>query len=291
MTEIVCNACRSTQISERYRFDDRSLYRCNQCGLEFIHPIPEHAEQLYGEYYLSIDGVGREVGYDNYFADRELLQREFVRRIELIEQQRPPGSLLEIGCAAGFFLDAALQRGWSTMGIEISEQAARYAREQLGLDVRQGTIEQFELEPESFDAAVLNDTIEHLRDPARAIELIAAALKPGGVLLITTPDTGSAWARLLGRRWVHLKPGEHFHYFSASSLARLLERFGLGLIHSGPLAKGRTLGGILARLNFHRFDNQSRALDWLSKAFNRRVPRRFGVRSGEMIALARKVGG
>jgi SAM-dependent methyltransferase len=142
----------------------------------------------------------------------------------------PGRRLLEVGAGAGFFLKAAERAGWRATGLELSDAAVGFAREKLGVEVRQEAAETMTLDAGTFDAAVMFDTIEHLFDPRAVLESIGRALVPGGLLLIATPNFRSLSRALLGPDWAVLSPLEHLYYFEESTLRRLLESSGFGSI-------------------------------------------------------------
>src|SRR5262249_20591793 len=111
------------------------------------------------------------------------------------------GRLLEIGCACGFLLVAARDRGFAVTGVEMSKWASEHARSQYGLDVRCARLEDLALPADGFDVAVMADVIEHLTEPRRTLAEVRRLLKPGGRLLLLTPDVGSLAARIAGQRW------------------------------------------------------------------------------------------
>jgi SAM-dependent methyltransferase len=131
------------------------------------------------------------------------------------------GRLLDIGCACGFLLVAARERGFAVQGVEMSAWASQHARDAYGLDVRTGSLEGAGLPAATYDAVVMADVIEHLTEPRRTVQAIHRVLRPGGRLLLLTPDVGSALARVLGPRWWGLLD-DHYFYFSRRTLGRFL---------------------------------------------------------------------
>ena len=112
------------------------------------------------------------------------------------------------------------------MGIELSEEASRFARDRLGLDIRREPAEGMTVPAASVDAAVMFDTIEHLFDPRAVLTSLARALVPGGQLLISTPNFQALGRHLLGSPWAVLSPLEHMYYFDEKTLGRLVEACG-----------------------------------------------------------------
>ena len=166
------------------------LYRCEHCGTVHQPRLPA-GEELHDLY--------REMADDAYL-DEEAGRRETARRLlDLIGRHEPAGRLLDVGCGHGLLLDEARRRGYETTGLELSASASTYARDVLGLDVREQALEEFGSD-EGFDAIVLADVIEHLDDPGAAIDRCAELLAPGGVLCVVTPDPSSPTARAAGSR-------------------------------------------------------------------------------------------
>ena len=168
------------------------------------------------------------------------------RVLERLEAHVPVGRLLDLGCWVGFLVSEAERRGWTATGIEPSDWAARYARDQLGLDVRQQDLFAADLPQESFDAVVLGDVIEHLPAPAAGLHRIAELLAPGGALVLMLPDSGSRVARVLGRRWWSVLP-THVQYFTRRSLTTLLENNGWHVVEVATSPKVFTVGYYLSR--------------------------------------------
>jgi SAM-dependent methyltransferase len=200
-------------------------------------------EELYTLEYFK----GRE--YRDYEADKDALQRNFNHRIAQLRKLKPSGRLLELGSAYGFFLELA-GCYWQVKGIDIALEAARYARESLGLDVISGDFLSVPDEPESFDLICMWDTIEHLTQPVRVIERAARWLRPGGILAMTTGDIDSLLARLQRKKWRLIHPPTHLFYFSPATLGQAVEGAGLKLLEISHVGYCRSyqamLHGLLA---------------------------------------------
>lgn len=140
---------------------------------------------------------------------------------------------LDIGCALGFMLEESRRAGWDPVGVETSAFAARYAAEHTGCPVHAGTLEQAALPSTSFDVVTLTDVIEHVPQPSTLVAEICRILRPGGVLLIVTPNFGSLFVRLHGLNAYGMWPDQHVVYFSRRSMTRLLRQAGLRRVIAG----------------------------------------------------------
>ena len=234
LREVDCLFCGLSDEQLLFREGPFRVVRCRRCGLTYVTPrLPaERLHQMYQEEYWS-SGRAKDFGYTQYLAEAPLYLRTYALRSRLITERRPaPGRVLDVGCAAGFFLRVMADLGWSTTGLEISSQMCEYARGTLGLpDVRRGDLLSVPLEPGAFDVVTLWDVIEHLEDPPAHLRAAHAALRDDGLLVIETQNIASRFARLMGRRWQHFKHEEHLFHFSPETLERLLRDAGLRLLH------------------------------------------------------------
>ena len=207
------------------------IVRCEGCGHMQLDRFPPE-DELYALY--------TEAESDDY-VDEEDGQRESARRVlEQVERHARPGPLLDVGCWVGFLMAEARERGWEPLGIEPSAFAARYAREQLALEVIEDDFFAADLQQGHFNAVVMGDVLEHLTRAGEALDRAAGLLAPDGVLVLQLPDAGSLVARGLGRRWWSVIP-THVHYFTRGSIAALLGRHGFAPVHVGTDPKAFTV--------------------------------------------------
>jgi len=187
-------------------------------------PAPEG---FYNMTYYASDDPQR--GYGDYTALHTALQRTMTSRMRRIERYLPQrGRLLDVGCGMGAALRVAHQRGWQAAGTEIAPDVVTRLRAQ-DLDVRQARAEDLD-ERAAYDCITMWDALEHVCDVRAACAAAARALRPGGVLALTTGDRGSLCARLSGRAWHLYNIPEHRFFFTAASIRRLLARVGLQLV-------------------------------------------------------------
>ena len=144
-----------------------------------------------------------------------------------------PGRVLDVGCSSGYLAEHVEARGASVVGLELDEQAAEYAR-RFCEAVHVGDVETMELpfEPGSFDAVLCGDVIEHLRDPQAFLARVRPLLRPGGRLVLSTPNVANWSVRLslLFGRFRYTKRGildrSHTHLFTRTTLRECLEAAG-----------------------------------------------------------------
>lgn len=231
-----------------------ALHRCRTCGLVSVRemPAPEDLHAVYGEAYFR-NARSAETGYDDYEADRYCILRTANRRLAAIEKYVPArGRLLDVGCALGFFMEAAAHRGWLAEGIDISAHATSYAREELGLDAHTGTLHTVPLEPGSFDVVTAWDVIEHVTDPVEELRAMRRLLRPGGLLVLSTPDIGSRIARLTKSRWMGFKLAEeHLVYFDRDTIGKAVAHASFEVVEMRPIGKDVSLDFFSRRLQLY----------------------------------------
>lgn len=180
---------------------------------------------------------GLRVFYSDYFAHR---QKDIIRK-----QQRDQtyiidcdwvslfvrgGKVLDVGCSGGFFLSKFSPRHWDRYGVEISADAAEYARKHFDIPVRIGNVVELDFE-DQFDLVMLRGTIEHIRVPMSILKKCSELLRIGGYLFITATPAGDSFAFDVYReKWHLFTPLEHIHFFSVKLLSRILYQYGLELV-------------------------------------------------------------
>jgi len=209
----------------------------------------------------------------------------------MIRRLGKPGRLLEIGAGAGLFLKEAQNAGWECVGTEIMEAAVQFARDRLGLDVRKQSAEELALPDESFDAVAMLEVIEHLWDPRRALAAIRKILRPGGLLVLTTPNFNAFSRLVLGDQWAVISPREHLYYFTAATLDRLLVESGFtGIEHLYPQPGYGPIQTIDASHTWSTASRRARFYSWISAVL---VPRAYRViqrigRADSLVLFARR---
>lgn len=228
-----------------------SICRSRSCRLVWLDPMPTQEDLwiAYRRYYTHdappqnasrsfVRKIYRRLR-DVYIQDRfgyagekangflRLLARAFLLtpyiRQDIIGEVRqltfvPRGRLLDIGCGSGDWLHLMRARGWSVEGLDLDETAVANAKDR-GLPVHCGTVHDRKFPEAHFDAVTLNQVIEHVPDPIAVLSECHRILKPGGHLILYTPNSSSLGHRVFGRHWRGLEPPRHLHLFGPHSMA------------------------------------------------------------------------
>lgn len=250
--EIPCILCGTDESATLFAEPPFRIVRCIECGLVYTLPrLPTTSisEMYQVGYWRSAEA--KNFGYTDYLRDRDRYLRTFHLRSKVIDHYKPsPGRVLDIGCAAGFFLKVMEAKGWETTGVELSAFMANYARTELKLNnVFTGTLEEQPFDAESFDVITLWDVIEHLEDPRAVLATAKRLLKNDGILVLETQNVESVFARLMGRRWHHYKFEEHLWHFSPTTLSALLglESFAVTEMSARRAGKFVTMNFVIER--------------------------------------------
>ena len=258
-----CPICGSTKASILWDLGDFSFSRCSGCGLVQQNPQPD------AEYVLA--------RYDESYRDYEVERHDDYARLEGMAladlgfseisdklasrkgpDERPP-TFLDVGCATGALIAGLSSKGWSCVGIEPCEPAARYGREAFGVDIRATVLEKAALPSASFDIVHASHLIEHLNEPAKFLDEARRLLAPGGFLVITTPNIDGLQARILGPRW-RSAIYDHLFLFSMRNLSRLVERAGFGIVRS--ITWGGWASGLKPKSIKKPLDKMVKILGW-----------------------------
>jgi SAM-dependent methyltransferase len=195
------------------QFASEPFLECERCGFVFRPDLDEEAlRRVYAE------GDYEDIRGAQYLTELAYRRRDARVRLAYMEPLVRGGSLLDIGAAGGAFVAEAADHGFQASGIEPVPSFARAAREQLGVDVRDGTIAEADLGEGCYDAITLWHVLEHVPEPLVQLRRIARALAPGGTLALEVPNAGSAVARQMGASWPSLEPRVHVNQFGPESL-------------------------------------------------------------------------
>jgi len=209
--------------------DSFSIVRCDRCGFMFaMVPSATNPENIYSDdqFFFSPDALDRPPGdswYDVLWRRKRLFYLARLRRIGSFQK---PGRMLEIGCAAGYMLDAARQLGWEIAGVEPSPSMRERARTDLNCTVYESLDEAVAVAGKRFDCVMLFEVIEHLADPITVMGKIRELLVPGGLIALSTPNCESPGAVAGLPLDIWFTPPAHISYFGPTTLASCLRQSG-----------------------------------------------------------------
>jgi SAM-dependent methyltransferase len=217
-------------------------------------PVPEDLGKLYERYHTHtdlavVDSRGRRLfrglveaylhSRYGYFRDRSWAWPPWLGRLLHLHPgrrsiadglvmglaARAGGRLLEVGCGSGDSLKLLQELGWDAEGIDFDPQAVANARAK-GLRVRQGDLAGQAFPSASFDAVIASHVIEHVPDPEALLVEAHRVLRPGGALVLYTPNAASLGRHHFREDWRGLEPPRHLHVFTPEALTALTRRAG-----------------------------------------------------------------
>jgi 2-polyprenyl-3-methyl-5-hydroxy-6-metoxy-1,4-benzoquinol methylase len=203
--------------------------KCRNCHLIYVNPIERQGK-------INTDYSKRKKDAEIYarvgasIARRSRLYAT-KSQVQLLKKYQNGGNLLDIGCAEGFFLFNASKAGYITKGIELSQDAAAYARGEFDIDVETKPLEELQFSQDYFDVVTLWQVLEHLPYPLMILKEIYRILKPGGLIVVATPNIAGIPAKVFGRRWWNIKRG-HINQFTPKTLVAVLKNAGFKNVSS-----------------------------------------------------------
>ena len=258
------------------------LVSCGECKLVYLNPRVSKEIAL-SSYTNAVD--------PRFVRQNEARIRTFKRTLsKLARRYAIPASketrVLDIGCAGGAFVKAAVDFGLTATGIEPSAWMCEFGKKQYGLDLRQGVLEDFHLEAESFDVVTLWDVLEHVYTPIEVLNECHRLLKPGGLLIVNYPDYASVARKVLGWKWPFFL-SVHLFYFTPSTIRALLSKCKLEVLEVKPFFQTLELGYVVERASpyFSVFKSVAGAVEALGLD---RVPCTYNM--GQSMVVARKNG-
>ncbi|MFI5360572.1 MAG: class I SAM-dependent methyltransferase [Elusimicrobiota bacterium] len=197
------------------------LYDCPDCGGGFCEPFknpgPEYYEHNKAVYSLAVIETTDDASF------------EYDEALSALARSAPPRArLLDVGCGAGGFLHRARAAGFSVAGLDFNSDRVAALRDR-GFDVFAGGLPEYALAapPASFDAITMFELIEHLDAPARWLDAAKTLLKPGGLLIVGTPNRDRAFEPYAGPGLEEIdNPPHHLTRWNAAALSGLLTRRG-----------------------------------------------------------------
>lgn len=234
-----CNLCDADDCARLLEAAERSgsgnarfhIVRCNNCGLAYLNPRPEEEAILgfYPENYHCRSFSLEELDAQQLFGLpwRGAIERKYAPLLRLMSS----GRVLDIGCGDGFLLKYLQEKGWETLGVEPGNSTC--AREILGLDVFEGSLDAADFSAGSFDVITLSHVLEHLHDPVATLKQVRCLLRDGGLVHIEVPNFNCLEARWFGDAWIGIAAPLHLYHFTPSTLQATAKKAGFDIVESG----------------------------------------------------------
>jgi SAM-dependent methyltransferase len=208
-----CPACGARDAEEA----ELGLRRCGACGTVHAARYADPGEVFVEGYF---EGGAGSYGIDTAHPRFQAFMAQVcARRCAFVEALVGVGSLLDVGCGGGELLRAATARGWRAAGAEPMAQAAQLARSRApAADIRVGLSSEVGFEERSFDVVCAFHVLEHMPDARAFLGELARFARPGGLVVVETPNYASLLRRRHGANWIHLRPLEHLAHFTPQTM-------------------------------------------------------------------------
>lgn len=220
----VCTGCGGRDWAPLVEQNGHRWWRCRVCALARLIPMPAEGATRAE---IAGDAIGR--GYiDGYRARLAKKMRRSARRVRRLARLMPGKRLLDVGSNIGCVVEAGRRVGLESVGVEINRTLVDFAREAYpACRFVAAPIEEAPLERAKFDGVYCSEVIEHVPGQDRFMAAVAAAMRPGAVLYLTTPGAHEYVRRGVARPRDFGAP-DHKLYHTRASLTALLARHGFG---------------------------------------------------------------
>tara|TARA_R110000850_G_scaffold92603_1_gene196523 strand:- start:215 stop:970 length:756 start_codon:yes stop_codon:yes gene_type:complete len=222
-TPVGCTICDGASFNSLGQANGYDIFRCAGCGFCFVHPTPPRyeIEAIYDEYSSN----------EAYRAKAERKVWRSHKRLKRYRHLAPGKRFIDFGCNIGTAVEAARRLGFDAYGVDIDRDSVGTARKIFpGSHFHTGSIESLPDNWRDFDLGFSVEVIEHIPDPHPYFEALAARLRSGGVLYLTTPDAGHWRVPADFTTWREVFPPDHLHFFTRTSMTHFLDRHGFDVI-------------------------------------------------------------
>jgi SAM-dependent methyltransferase len=207
-----------------------SVVICSDCS--FMYVERDFPESYVNGYYEERAGSGYALTKENFFWWHEAMKHSNRQILSLLGPAKSR-RMLDVGCGSGTFLADARDAGWAMSGLEINAEFPEFCRKELGVeDVKVGLVSDPPFSAASFDAVAMLDVLEHMYDPVVSVTQCARLLKPGGVLVVKSPNgpmqlRKERVRKMLGRGDGYVATIGHLNQFSPKTLSLAFRKSGL----------------------------------------------------------------
>jgi 2-polyprenyl-3-methyl-5-hydroxy-6-metoxy-1,4-benzoquinol methylase len=219
------------------------------CGLVWLDPapLPDDLALAYQNYYTHTESASTAamifatfkwacsvpLAIPALFTGLYQEQRKFAH---MLLDDLSPGCLLDVGCGDGQFLHQMAKEGWQGTGIDFDGAAIETGRKKYGLNLGVGDFQTADFDIDDFDAVTMSHVIEHVPDPVAFLDKCRRVLRPGGRLVLSTPNARSLGHKRFRQSWRGLEPPRHLNIFTPNLLGECASRAGLAVVRTGSTA-------------------------------------------------------
>ena len=237
-----CPVCSGTEFGKHLTVKDHSISGetfnisvCKNCEFKFTNPIP--SEETIGKYYQSDDYISHSdtnKGIINKLY--HLVRKQSLKsKINLINKStnQQKGTILDIGCGTGYFLQACKENGWKIEGMEPDSTARTLAEKNTGQTIHKDLLSINE--EGKYDLITLWHVLEHVHKLNESIQHIHKLLKPNGVLIIAVPNCLSYDSITYNDYWAAYDVPRHLYHFTQSDMDKLLNKHKFSRTETKPM--------------------------------------------------------
>lgn len=237
-----CPVCNTSSFSNYLNVEDYTvshkqfnIQQCNSCYFLFTNPRPP-AEEI-GDYYKSEEYISHHDESKTLMSKVYTSVRNYTigRKVQMINELcKTKGTLLDVGCGTGNFIQACKQNGWMITGTEPDQEARNVASKRVGAAIVD-SINHKELEGKSFDIITLWHVLEHIHLLNETVDWLKEHLNPNGKIIIAVPNPQSYDAEKYGMFWAAYDVPRHLYHFTKASMKKLMENHSLKLVKILPM--------------------------------------------------------
>lgn len=237
-----CKICDNKNLQYMFETNKCTIAKCLQCGLVQVVNLKDIPLYEYKKDYF----------INSKYKDKKTQNLELARRKKILSQYcERGGRVLDAGCATGEFAHF-ISDVYKVSGCDISEDAIKVAKNTY-TDMDNcfwcGTVEQIADRNEQYDAICMWDVIEHVPEPLEVITGMLKHITADGCMIISTPNIGALFAKIMRSKWPFMTPPEHLCFFSKKSFEKMFDQLGVKMVYWSTRGKWVNAGFILYKFN------------------------------------------
>lgn len=230
------------------------FFRCKKCGSLRLVPLPrkEYLEKCYPKEYQFKKESGSWLRKLWNHLEWQLFYQPILRFFSKLiarETNILSGRVLDLGCGNGLRLLQFSKAGYETEGLDFASETIYYARDVLGLNVREANLEETELPVGRYHLLIVYCVLEHLFKPMELVRKARSSLISKGWALFAVPLADSWMSFLFGTFWVQIREApRHIGIPTLRGMFSLLEKNGFKNIKTKPVSTLELAGDVALTL-------------------------------------------